>query len=458
MTIASARISLDSLRSASQGPVVGPGDEGWDAAREAWNLAADLRPAAVACVTSVSDVVAAVDFARRNDLRVAPQATGHAATALVDLSDALLVKTMRMGRIEINPADRRARVEAGALWGDLAIAAGEYKLAALSGSSPDVGVVGYSLGGGIGWLSRRHGLASNAVSAIELVTATGDLVRADHDHEPDLFWAMRGGGGNFGVVTALEMSLIPLETIYAGSLMWPAEHAPELLRAYRDWARSLPAEMTTGFRFLNLPPIPEVPEQLRGAHVVDVTGAFEGDPAAGARLVDELRSVAMPLVDSFASIPAAGLCRIFGDPEQPTPGMTHQTLVDELTDEAIDVLLEVAGPGSDSPLMMVALRHLGGALAVAAERGGALSSLGGEYALYGVGVPMAPEMADPISAYLDRVIGALEPWSTGRDYLNLAERPGDSSRAFSSDTHRRLVEIRNETDPAGLIVASHPVG
>ncbi len=218
MSTTASGLDLDTLRSASQGPVIGPGEDGWDAARQAWNLTADQRPAAVASVTNVRDVVAAVDFSRANGLRVAAQATGHAATALEDLERTLLVKTLRIGDIEIDPVTRQARVGAGVLWGDLGVAAAEYGLAGLGGSSPDVGVVGYALGGGIGWLSRPYGLASNSITAIELVTAQGELVRVDRDHEPDIFWALRGGGGSFGIVTALEMSLVPLTEVYAGSV------------------------------------------------------------------------------------------------------------------------------------------------------------------------------------------------------------------------------------------------
>ncbi len=457
MTTIHTDIDLRALRSASQGPVVGPGDDGWDAARQAWNLVADQRPAGVACVAGVRDVVAAVDFARANGLRVAPQGTGHGATALGSLDNTLLVKTMRMGRVDVDPVARRARVEAGVLWGDLAVSAGEYSLAGLAGSSPDVGVAGYSLGGGIGWLSRRHGLAANSITAIELVTADGELVRADHDHEADLFWALRGGGGSFGVVTALELSLVEIAELYAGSLMWPAEQGSELFHAYREWAARAPVELSSGFRFLTLPPIPEVPEPLRGRPLVDVTGAYEGDPAEGAALLDELRSVAEPFMDTFATIPAAGLCRIYGDPEQPTPGMTNQTTLRELTADTVDALVEAAGPGSGSPLLMAAVRHLGGALASAPENAGVLGSLDGEYVLYGVGVPMAPEMAGPIDAHLDRVIEAVRPWSSGRDYLNLADRPGDASNAFSADVYTRLREVKAERDPQDLFQSNHPV-
>ena len=193
--------------------------------------------------------------------------------------------------------------------------------------------------------------------------------------------------------------------------------------------------MTTAFRFLCLPPIPEVPEPLRATPVVNVVGAFEGDPAEGARLIDKLRAVAPPMMDAFATMPAAGLCHINGDPEQPTPGMIHQTMIRELTDDAIAALLETAGPGSESPLLAVSLRHLGGALATAPDGAGCLDALEGEFAMYGVGVPFAPEMAGPIATHLDKVVDAVAPWSTGVDYLNLAERPSDSSKAFAPDVY-----------------------
>ncbi len=448
---------LRPLRESVSGPVLAPGDGGWDAGRQAWNVLADQRPAGVVFAESAGDVVAAVHFARENGLRVAPQGTGHAATALEPLDDTLLLKTMRMGEVTVDAAARTARVGAGALWGELAVAAGEHGLAGLAGSSPDVGVVGYSLGGGIGWLTRKYGLAANSIVAAEVVTADGELVQADADHHADLFWALRGGGGSFGVVTALELELKPVPEVYAGSLMWPAQHASEILHAYREWAATVPVELTSGVRFLTPPPIPEVPEILRGRPMIDVTGAFLGTTAEAEELLEPLRSVVEPMIDTFAQIPAPGLCRIYGDPEQPTPGMTHQTMLRELTEDAVNTLVEVAGPASGSPLLMVGLRHLGGAAGIAPAGAGVLGSLEGEYAMYGVGVPMAPEMAPAIDAHLDLVVSAMAPWSTGRDYLNLADRPGDASAAFDEATYRRLGEVKRRLDPDDLVRSNHPV-
>ena len=181
-----------------------PADDGWDGARQAWNLLADQRPEAVVLAEGADDVAATVRFARDNGLRVAVQATGHAALGIASFEDTILLKTSRMNGVEVDPDARRARVDAGAIWGDVAAAAAGHGLAGLSGSARDVGVVGYTLGGGHGWLARKHGIASNNVRAVDLVTADGEHVRADQDQNPDLFWALRGGGGSFGVVTSLE--------------------------------------------------------------------------------------------------------------------------------------------------------------------------------------------------------------------------------------------------------------
>jgi hypothetical protein len=448
---------LAALRSTAQAPVLAPEEDGWHDARQAWNLTADQHPAVIVLAESIADVVAAVNFAREHGLRVAAQSTGHGATALLSLDDTVLVRTIRMGGVDVDPDARVARVEAGALSGDLSAAAGEHGLTALGGSSPDVGVVGFALGGGIGWLSRRYGLTCNTVRAIELVTADGEHVRADADQNADLFWALRGGGGDFGVVTALELELFPIERVYAGSLMWPAAHAPEILPAYLDWIRDAPDELTSGVRFLTLPPLPEVPEPLRANPLIDVTGAYVGDVAQGAALIDELRGLAEPLMDTWAEMPASGLSRIAGDPEEPVPGLSHHAVVGELPSEAAATLIELAGPESGSPLLSVGTRHLGGALGRAPENAGALAALTGDHVVIGVGMPMPPHTPEAIVGHLDKVIDALGPWATGTDYLNFADRPCDASRAFDEQTLRRLREIKAAVDPDGMFVAAHPV-
>src|SRR3954469_10023079 len=262
---------IRTLRALSSGTIVAVGEPGYDEARMAWNLAADQRPAAVAMPWNETDVAFAIGFARDAGLRVNVQGTGHNAMPLGDLGDTLLIRTSHMRGVELDVAGRRARVEAGALWEDVVPRAVEHGLTALHGSSPDVGIAGYSLGGGIGYMARKYGLQANSVTAIELVTADGELLRADATTEPDLFWALRGGGGNFGVVTALEFDLLPIDSVYGGMLLWPADDAERVIGRWAEWTRELPDEITSMARILRVPDMDGVPDILRGREVTLIT-------------------------------------------------------------------------------------------------------------------------------------------------------------------------------------------
>jgi hypothetical protein len=451
-------MSHDRPMSATNRTFLTPEDDGFDSARRAWNLAVDQRPTAVTYAEDAGEVAAAVRLAAQRGLRVAVQGTGHGAGPMGDLDGALLLKTMRMTGIEVDPGARRARVEAGVLWGDVAVAAAEHGLVALHGSSPDVGVLGYSLGGGLGWLARRHGLACNKVVAAEVVTADGELRRASPDEEPDLFWALRGGGGAFAAVTALEFELLPLTEVYAGWLVWDADAGGDVVHAFREWARAAPREITTSLRFLHLPAFPDVPEPLRDRPVIAIDGAFLGSDADGAELLKPLRDVAAPLVmDTWATIPPASLVRLHGDPEQPVPVLGDGFQLPELTPEAADAFVEVGGPGSDSPLLMLELRQLGGALAEAADGAGALAALPDDFTLFGVGLPMGDAMAAAIGSHLERVKQTMAPWSAGV-YLNFCETPGGAApRAFDEATYARLREIKARYDEHDLFRSNHPL-
>ena len=438
------------------GTILTSEDEGFDASRQAWNLAVDQRPAAIVYANDADDVAAAVRLAAERGLRVAPQGTGHGAAPVGDLGDTLLLKTMRMTGLEIDPGARRARAEAGVLWADVAVAAGEHGLVALHGSSPDVGVVGYTLGGGLGWLARRHGLACNRVLAVEVVTADGERRRVGPDDGPDLFWALRGGGGAFAAVTAIEFELLPLSEVYAGWLVWEAEAAGEVVHAFREWAQGAPREITTSLRLLHLPPLPEVPEPLRDRPVVAVDGTYLGPEADGAEVLRALREAAPLVMDTFETIPAPALVRLHGDPEQPVPVIGDGFQVPELTAEAADAFAEVGGPGSGSPLLMLELRQLGGALAEAPEGAGALGTLSDEYALFAVGLPMAEGMAEAIGAHIERVKEAMAPWRGGM-YLNFSEMPADTAGAFDGATYARLREVKARYDAGDLFRSNHPV-
>ena len=236
----------------------------------------------------------------------------------------MLVKTSGIGGVEIDAERRIARVGAGVLWEDVVDAAAPHGLIALHGSSPNVGVTGYSLGGGMGWLARSHGLQANSVTAIELVTADGEIVRTDAQHDPELFWALRGGGGNFGIVTALEFRLYPLREIYAGFMLWDWTEAERVLTAYAQWAADAPDHVTTSFRIMQFPPIEDVPEPLRGRSVLMIDGAVQGDPA----VIEPLRALA-PEIDTFAMVAAPSLVRLHQDPEQPMPYMGDTALIED---------------------------------------------------------------------------------------------------------------------------------
>jgi FAD/FMN-containing dehydrogenase len=403
-----SRRDVATLRDVLTGPVVVPGDDGWDAARQAWNLAVDQRPAFVALPESAADVQAIVDFARTRGLRVAMQGTGHSAAPL----------------------------------------------APLAGSAPDVGIVGYTLGGGLSWLGRRYGLAANRLLSAEVVTADGRLVHTSRNENAELFWALRGGGGNFGAVVAIEFELIPMRTVYAGMLMFPADQAREVMQAWREWTAEVPDSVTTSCRIMNLPPLENIPEFLRGRSIVIIDGAICEDAARAEELLAPLRALS-PEMDTFADMAPVGLSYIHMDPEDPMPCMSDSAILDGMSPEVIDAIVDVAGPGSGSPILMVELRHIGGALGRYA--GGALSRFDGEYLYFAAGVPMDPAVVAALEAHFALVGAALAPHKQGRHYLNFAERATDPVAFYGEERYARLRRIKAEVDPLEIFRANHEI-
>jgi hypothetical protein len=440
-----------------EGRVATPGDADWDEARLGWNLAADLRPAAVAFAQSAEDVAATVAFAAANGLRIAGQGTGHGAAGLTGLEDAILIKTEGMRGVEVDPDTGMARVEAGVLSLELGEAAQAHGMCSMPGSSPDVGVTGYTLGGGLSWLGRKHGFACNRVRAIELVTAEGEARTVDADTEPDLFWALRGGGGGYAIVTALRVELLPIAEIYAGALIFPAAVGVEAVRTYRDWAASVPDEVTSVVRFVTPPPIPDVPELLRGTPLLTIDGACIGTQAEGEAAFAPLREIGETIMDTLEWMPAAGLSRIHMDPESPVPGIGEGGLLAELSDEAIDAFVGLAGPGSGSPLLLTEIRHLGGALGRPAADDGALSHLDAGHVMYSVGMPMSPELGEAIPRHLEKIGETMKPWSAEGSYFNFTEAPCDVEAILPTDVCDRLRDVKRKWDPESRIVANHAI-
>ncbi len=437
------------------GRIATPADADWDQARAAWNLAADQRPAAVAFVESAGDVAKVIRFAGEHQLQVTGQGTGHGAVALGPLENTIVIKTERMRGVEVDGEAQTARVEAGVLALELGAAAQAAGLCSLPGSAPDVGVTGYTLGGGLSWLGRRYGFACNRVRAIELVSADGEIRQVDAENDSDLFWALRGGGGGYAIVTALHVALLPHDELYAGVLILPAELGAEAIRAYRDWTQTAPEEVTSIVRFIRPPPLPDVPEPLRDRPLITIDAACIGSQAEGEKLIAPLREIGEPIMDNFAQIPAEQLSKIHMDPEQPVPGLGHHDLVRELPDEAIDAFVGAVGPEAGSPLLLAELRHVGGALGRAGENAGALSKLDADFVMFGIGLPMTPELGQAIDRHLDHLHDVMRPWAASGGYFNFAERPCGVDAILPADTCARLQEVKRRWDPDGTIRANH---
>ncbi|MGN6129782.1 MAG: FAD-binding oxidoreductase [Nocardioidaceae bacterium] len=457
MTIESTPAApLESLRRLCGGAIHLAGDPEYDAARMPWNVAVDQRPAAVAYPATADEVSELVLAAAKLGLRVVPQGTGHNAGPLGPLDKAVLLRTSALNEVRIDAERRIARVGAGVLWQDVIEAAAPYGLTALHGSSPDVGVVGYSLGGGLGWYARKLGLATNHVTAVELVLADGSQVRADESSNPELFWAVRGGGGSFGVVTAMEFRLFAIETAYAGMLMWDQRDAERVLRAWAAWAPDAPEEVTTSFRMLNLPPLPELPEFLRGRQLVVIDGAVLDEDARAEEILAPLRALG-PEMDTFARVPAAALTRLHMDPEGPHPGVSGTCLLTELPEAALESFLALTGAGSGSVLLAAELRQLGGALGRPAQGAGALPMLEGRFMFFGVAIAATPELAAQGQADARAVVSALEAYRSPRPYLNFVEDAVDVREAYAAEDWLRLKGVRSAVDPGGVLQANHPV-
>ena len=454
LTPQEAELDLDPLRELLDGDVVAPGDPDWNEARQAWNLAVDQRPAAVAIPESAEDVAAVVAFARAEGLRVAPQGTGHNAGALGrELDDTILLKTHRMRGVTIDAENRSARAEAGVIWIEVVEEAAKHGLAALAGSSPDVGVVGYTLGGGLSWLARKHGIGANGVTAIEVVTASGDLVRTDWANEPELFWALRGGGGAFAIVTAIEFDLFPIEQVYAGILWYPVDRAAEVLNAWRTWTDELPDEMTSVGRILQFPPVPEIPEPLRGQSFVVIQAIWLGEQEEADRLLAPLRALG-PVMDTVDWTPIETLSRLHMDPEGPAPGVGDGAMLDDVDGHLIDLFVEaVVG----KPIISAEIRHLSGAVARRSSQHGALDAFEAPYVMYAIGMAPTPEFGQLVAEAVAGLRDTLAPWESDHTYLNFAETRRKPNTLFSSASYHRLRQIKAIVDPTDLIRSNHPV-
>ncbi|WP_344883466.1 FAD-binding oxidoreductase [Nonomuraea antimicrobica] len=442
------------LAARAQGPVYAPGDEGYDEHRVGFQLLDPHRPSVIVAATGPQDVLAAVEFAAGTRSRLAVQAGGHGLAAPVE---GVLIDTRRMSGVRVDPRARTAWVAAGATWRQVIEAVAPYGLAPLSGSFPGVGAVSYTLGGGVGLLARRYGFAADHVRRLDLVTPDARRHEVTAGSDPDLFWALRGGGGNFGVVTGMEIDLFPVARIYGGSLFFDLEQAPDLLDAWRRWTATVPEEMTSAVTALPYPDLPFLPEPLRGRHIAQIQLSYAGPPEDGRRLVEPLRPIGPVLLDTLRELPFTDSGAVFDEPGEPHAYRSRNLLVNDLTPQALAELTKAAGPSA--PVMtVVGLRHLGGALA---REPRTANAVGHRDAAYSVSV-LSPVRAGELEVVRETHRDALAPFAgnaVGRS-LNFTFGPlteDEIRSAFAPADYDRLTRIKARHDPHALLHTNHPI-
>lgn len=428
------------------GTLAVPGEKKYDTLVSPWNLAVPVRPAAVLAAFDAQDVVEAVQFAGRHGLRVTPQATGHGPMAA--LTTELLVTTKDLDEVTIHPEEGWARVGAGVKWLAVVEAAAPYGLAPLSGSITDVGIVGYTTGGGLGPMARTYGLAIDQVRAIEVVTGDGVLRRATPTEHPELFFALRGGKGMLGIVTAIEFDLVEQPRFYGGSLWFDGADAPTVIDAWRRWSDELPEEGTTSFALFQLPDMEGVPPMLAGMLTLSIRFVWTGSAEDGERWFAAMRAAAPVILDDVSEKPYLAIDSVHTDPLDPTPAFEAADVLTDFPAEAADALLALTGPGVVSPQILVEVRQLGGAYARPGEHPAAFASRGAAYSLLVVGISEIPGVEDHAAAILD----AMAPWVGDHRLPNFTFTPEEYVDAYDEVTLARLRRARRTYDPDGVLM------
>ncbi len=446
--------ALAELRDLLPGQVVGPDDAAWVPARMAWVVNVPQEPAAVVVVRDVEDVVAAVTCAARHGLSVAVQPVGHGATEA--MTGTVLLRTAALNDIEIDVDEQVVRVGAGVKWGALLAAVEPTGMIVPAGSSPDPSVVGFTVGGGLSWFSRSIGTAAENVEAFEVVDAAGTARRVTAASDPDLFWAMCGGGGDFAVITTIEMRLTPAPPVVGGRLMWPLEMAYPVLHAFREATAGAPEALSTWAEIFRFPPMPELPEEIRGKSFVAVDLTYLGDEDDLGPILEPLRRVPALILDTVGHVPLSRLGEIAAEPVDPMPVMESSGLLADLDVDTVDRLLRVAGAGAELALNVVQIRHLGGALARATREDVPQGGLSEGYSFFLLGVPAVPELVPAIEGGFAAVREALAAQATERGFFNFRGSSTDATSCFSPEVAERLRAVKAAADPAGVIRSNRP--
>ena len=445
---------LDELAGLLPGQVKRADDADWDQYRTGWVTSVDQHPLAVVTVRDQRDVVTVVRWAGRLRRSVSVQPVGHGATDAVN--GTVLLRTADLDQIRLDAAARTVRVGAGVTWGQLLSATGKHGLTALAGSNAGPSVVGMTVGGGLSWFGRKHGLTAHSAIAFDVVDALGQLRRVTADQDPDLFWTLRGGGGDFAIVVAMELALYPAPHVYGGRLLWPVQAAGPVLRAFRDTAAAAPEELTLWAQLLQFPSLPQVPPLLRGGAFISVDVAFLGATEDAEPYLADLRAIPGQVLDTLGTVALADLGDIVAEPLEP---MTHQVLsgfLADLDDDTIEALLKTAGADSDSTLTAVQLRHVGGALARAHDDDGPVGAIVEPYHLFCLGVPQSPAMRAAMAVTLKAVRAEVGGHLTGRTHVDVLG-DADPATACAPAALARLRHSKQEMDPQGVFRSNRPV-
>jgi FAD/FMN-containing dehydrogenase len=448
---------VEGLRGEISGVVLLPGDEAYEEMRLGWNRAIDQRPALIVVASHVEDVQKAVRYADAHNLGIAVQLTGHGIKYPAD--DNMLILTTRLNQVSVDAQARTARVEGGVVWQQVLDAATPHGLAPLLGTSPHVGVTGYTLGGGIGWLARRYGLAADSVRSIEVVTPDGELHHCSAAQESELFWGLRGGGGNFGVVTAMEFALYPVSTLYGGALTYPGVLAGDALRFYREWIKDLPDELTSSILVIKYPPLPQLPDAMRGKLFVVVRAAYVGERAQGEQLMKAWLEWQAPLTNTLREVPFSEVGTISNDSVTPVTVYPSSDMLRDLPDEAIEIITRYATE-STSPVVASELRHAGGAISRADSSANAIGNRDATFYLVIGGPAFTAETRAAMEPYIRRYKDELRPYLHGGIYLNFAGSSEARERvkdAYSPQDYARLLALKQQVDPKNLFRYSFPL-
>jgi FAD/FMN-containing dehydrogenase len=455
MATDSTRTDLTDLADRVRGPVLLRGQDGYEAERSGFQTAFRHRPAVIVGAADAEDVRTAVRFAVEHNMAIAVQATGH-GVSVID-QGGLLITTGRMTGITVDPPARRARIEAGARWKQVVEQTAPHGLAPLSGSFPSVGVVGYTLGGGLGLLGREFGYAADHVRAIDVVTADGELRHVSADSDPDLFWALRGGRDNFGVVTSLEIDLLPVARVYGGGLFFDVGQAEAILATFRDWTAQAPETMTASVGMIGYPPLKVFPEPLRGRHVLHIRFATT-DTAAGPGLARPWREIGPPIISHLSEMPYSEAGSIYREPDFAHAYDGSNVLLRALDPAVLAAVRELAGPSAPVPCI-VDLRHLGGALSRPPAVASAVCFRDAQYILRVLSSLGGTDLADVRAAH-QRIFDAVAPWTLGRsvNFIYGARAAAEfAAELYDEATLSRLAALKAVYDPANIFRRNHNI-